>query len=227
MYLVRAAVAVGVILAFCPIALVWAVPQQRTALLLEKSGALLPDLKAYSEIKSGTVVELGDGGRIKFLHYPTCTTVVVSKGSVRFGDKEYEVIGAKPDSEKTGACPRRVALKNVGEAGAGNLRSMDDMGLTPLTFTPKPEFVLVGERAEDYAMLRIAAGGQSVLEAPLSGPKFEWPKNAPPLKKGISSYELTLVPKALGVEKVKKRFKVQASHTDDGATSAIMLIDLD
>jgi hypothetical protein len=208
-----------------------AVPQPRSALVLEKSGTVTPDVKPFSEIKAGTIVALGAGSRLKFLHYPTCTTVVVSKGSVRFGEKDYEVVGGKPDSAKTASCPRRVALKEVGEAGAGNLRSMDEKlgagtGQAPLTFPPKPEFVLVGEHADDYATLRIVAGGQQILDAPFTGPKFEWPKNAPPLKKN-ASYEFTLLPKALGVGKVKQSFQVQGTHNDDGDPAMFFVIDLD
>lgn len=208
-----------------------AVPQPRSALVLEKTGTVTPDVKAYSEVRAGMVVAMETGSRIKFLHYATCTTVVVSKGSVRFGEKDYEVVGAKPDSEKTGSCPRRVSLKDVGEAGTGNLRGMDGnigtgMGQAPLTLPPTPEFVMVGEHADDYATLRIAAGGQQILEAPIMGPKFEWPKNAPALKPN-TFYELSLVPKALGVGKVKKSFRVQGTHNDDGDPAMFFVIDLD
>lgn len=206
-------------------------PQPRTALVLEKSGTMRPDVKPFSEIKAGMVVTLETGSRLTFLHYPTCTTVVISKGSVRFKEKDYEVIGAKPDSARSATCPRRVSLRDVGEAGAGNLRSLDgkpgiEQGQSPLTFPPKPEFVLVGERSDDYATLRILSGGEAVLEAPLTGPRFEWPKDAPPLKKN-TSYEFALMPKALGVGRIKKPFRVQGSHTDDGNPAALFVIDLD
>jgi hypothetical protein len=204
----------------------FAAPPSRSALVLEKSGTLTPDVKPFSEIKAGTVVALESGSRLKFLHYPTCTTVVVSKGSVRFGEKEYEVVGAKPDSATAASCPRRVTLKNVGEVGAGHLRATDGKGLTPLTLTPKPEFVLVGERADEYATLRIMTAEKPVLEAPMLGPKFEWPKEAPPLKPH-TTYEFLLVPKTLGVGKVKKRFRVEESTTGDGGPAALFVIDLD
>ena len=88
------------------------------------------------------------------------------------------------------------------------------------------QFILVGEHADDYATLRIVAEGQQILEAPIIGPKFEWPKNAPPLKPDIS-YEISLEPKALGVSKVEKPFSVQGSPTDDRDPAILFMIDVD
>src|SRR5256885_163325 len=56
----------------------------------------------------------------------------------------------------------------------------------------QPGFVVVGARAGDVAAVRIVRGGQTVLEAPLAGPRFEWPAGAPELL-ADTDYELTVL----------------------------------
>jgi hypothetical protein len=194
-----------------------------SALVLEREGTITPDVKPFHEIPVGAILKLDKAGKLKFLQYASCRTVVVAGGLLRFEQDAYRLTGGITESETRGHCPRRVTLKHVGEIGGGNLRSS---GVTnTLSFYPKPMFLLVGQHAEDFLSGRISAGGQDIATVPFDGPRFQWPADATPLQPDVT-YELTLLPKTLGVAKVKKTFRVTPS-APQAEDAELVLLDAD
>ena len=55
--------------------------QNASALVLEKTGATVPEVQPYNEIAVGTTVSLQPGARLVFLHYQTCRTVTAVGGT--------------------------------------------------------------------------------------------------------------------------------------------------
>ena len=202
--------------------------QSRSALVLEKDGTVTPDVKPFTEIRTGTVVALASGSRLKFLHYQSCRTVLLTKGSVRFDEGQYVVHGATPESETAGQCPRRVTLKEIGEAGATSLRgpAQTQTKTQVLALSSKPAFILLGEHREDFLAVNVSGPGLPLLEVPLDGPWFHWPPDAMPLTPN-EVYELILVPKVLGVAKVKKVFRVIPANEGAGSGGELVVLDLD
>lgn len=183
-----------------------ALAQQASALVIEKSGASTPDVKPYSEIPAGTTVSLRSGARLVFLHYYKCQEVAVVGGTIRFSKDEYTITGGKKESEIRTPCPRQVALKSGGEMAGVMLRSAFTNVM--VKFSERPAFVLVGKRADDFSSLRVTQEDKTVIEAPLEGRHFRWPKDAPPIA-AASGYEMILNPKISGAAPAKLRFFVE------------------
>lgn len=191
------------------------------ALVLDKQGAITPDVPAYHEIPSGTTITLSPGGKLVFMHYETCRTVAVSGGTIQFHERDYVVSsGGKLQSETGSPCPRKVRLKGGGEMAGTVMRGLTSSGA--LILSTRPGFVLVGESADDFMHVRVSQGAREVLQTPLNGPRFQWPANAPSLP-ADAEYEMLLVPKVLGVAKVKKTFRVKASATPSSSEELVLL----
>lgn len=196
--------------------------QTASALVLEKSGASVPNVQAYSEVPVGTKVSLSDRARLVFLHYFTCRTVTVVGGTIAFGVEKYTLTGGKKEAETRSSCPRQVALKSGGEMAGIMLRSAP-LGAIPQMLV-RPSFVLVGRRAEDFAAVRVSEDDKRLLEVPLEGRRFQWPADAAPLSPEMD-YELVLIPKVSGTPPVKTRFFV-SSFAAEG-TAGIVLINVE
>ena len=194
--------------------------QAPSALVLEKSGASVPEIKPYSEIPVSTTVSLKSGARLVFLHYHTCQTVTVVASTITFGAEAYTITGGKKESETRSPCPRTVALKAGGEMGGVLMRS--GAAGTIAKFSRQPTFVLVGKRADDFASIQVLKDEKSLLEARLDGPRFRWPTNTPPLA-GNTDYEMVLIPKVSGAAPVKMSFFVTVS-TEAPASEAMVLL---
>lgn len=180
--------------------------QAPSALVLEKSGASVPEIQPYSEIPSGTTISLRGNARLVFVHYNRCRTVAVVGGTIKFGTETYTITGGKKESEIRTPCPRQVALKAEGEMAGVMLRSVFTNVM--IKFSERPAFVLVGKRADDFSSLRVTQEDKTVLEAPLEGQHFRWPKDVPPLA-AASGYEMVLNPKVPGAAPAKLRFFVE------------------
>ncbi len=181
------------------------------ALLLEKHGALKPDLPTFGEIPPGTLLSLSDTAWIKFSHYRTCQEVTITGGSIKFGSGSYEVTGGTL-MERHGKCPERYLVDDTGGvmwvSGSVMLRSLhreEPGSLSPrrfLTVPLRPTLVLVGKRARDFSSVRVSKAGKQVLHVPLVGPALTWPAVADPLvDKGF--YEMTLYPSQVEPPPVK------------------------
>ena len=74
-----------------------------------------------------------------------------------------------------------------------------------------PTFVLVGARADDFALVRVSQGGTKLLEAPLSGRAFRWPAGTAPLVAN-TDYELVLVPKVEDKTRITLKFRAETGN---------------
>lgn len=192
------------------------------ALVLEKSGATAPEVQPYSEIPSGTTISLRGNARLVFVHYNRCRTVAVVGGTIKFGAETYTITGGKKESEIRTPCPRPVALKAGGEMAGVMLRSAFTNVM--VKFSERPAFVLVGKRADDFSSLRVTQEDKTVLESPLEGRHFRWPKDAPALA-AASGYEMVLNPKVPGAAPAKLRFFVE--KPPEASVEGIILVNVE
>jgi hypothetical protein len=187
------------------------------ALVLEADGAT-PAVRPYREIRSGTTVTLGDRGRLVILMYASCRTLTVGgAGTVTFTAGPMPILkGAATRSDVRGQCPRKFAAS--ASDAATILRTVTP---SPLTTAARPEFVLVGGRAEDFGRATITRpDGAEVLTRALSGPHVTWPPNAPALAPG--PYTLRLQPAAAGTAPVTVNFTASPQTPE-----AVTLITID
>lgn len=98
-----------------------AAAQDGAALVLETSGAAVPAVKPYAEIRAGTAVTLAGDARLVLLHYRTCRTVTLVGGRISVGADTYAVVGGATVRETQGRCPRPVTLKADGEVVVGGV----------------------------------------------------------------------------------------------------------
>jgi hypothetical protein len=123
--------------------------QSASALVLEKSGATVPEVQPYSEIPVGTTVSLPSGARLVFLHYQTCKTVTAVGGKVVFDAFTYTATGGSKPQEVRTPCPPTVRLRGQGEMVGVVMRSI----LPEVRLSTSPAFVLVGDRADEFATI--------------------------------------------------------------------------
>src|SRR5437667_8597486 len=133
--------------------------QNASALVLEKTGATVPEVQPYNEIAVGTTVSLQPGARLVFLHYQTCRTVTAVGGTVAFGGLTYTVTGDSRPKEVRTPCPPTVRLRGQSEMAGVLMRSISP----EVKLSLSPTFVLVGARADDFALVRVSQGGTKVL----------------------------------------------------------------
>jgi hypothetical protein len=183
--------------------------QSASALILEKTGPTVPDIQAYREIPVGATVALSSGSRLVFLHYQTCQTVTVVGGQVTFQAFTYTSTGGGKAHAVRTPCPPTVRLRGHGEMAGVVLRSV----LPEVRLSTSPAFVLVGDRADEFATVRVSQGGTTLVEAPLAGRGFRWPAGTATLA-AQGDYELVLVPKATGKTPVTMKFRAEG----DGGT---------
>ena len=193
--------------------------QPAAALVLEASGSTRPAIQPYTEIRTGTTIELGPGARIVLNHYLTCHRLVVTGGSVTVTPEGFVTSPGSATTEERRPCPKTVRLPAGGQAATAVMR-----GLAPrVVLAVQPAFVLVGPRAEEFAAVRVVRGTTVVLEAPLAGPRFEWPAGMAALAAN-TEYELSLVPKGGGSPTT---FRFTATAAGDPATESPVLIQVE
>jgi len=197
--------------------------QAPSALVLEKSGASVPEVRPYSEIPVGTTLSLRSATKLVFLHYYTCQTVAVIGSTIGFEQERYIITGGKKESETRSPCPRKLALRVGGEVGGIMVRST--LAGVTLKFSSQPGFVLVGKRADDFASVRVFKEDKKLLETPLDGRRFRWPTDAAALAPG-DDYQMVLTPKVSGAPSVKIGFFVTPS-SESPASEAMVLISVE
>lgn len=164
---------------------------QGAALVLEATGTMAPQLAPYSEILPDATIALRGDAKLVFVHYDTCRRVIATGGTVRVEAERYAIAGGTVSESQT-PCPRRVSLKRSVEVGGIMVRGRPPHRLASLLLSTQPSFVVVGNRAQDVAAVRIVRGGQTVLEAALDGHRFQWPADAAALLAN-TDYELTVL----------------------------------
>ncbi len=146
------------------------------ALVLDIVGEVTPPLEAFSEIQAGQSFDLGVGGHMDFLHYPTCQKVVVEGGKLSLSAENFRVSKGKVIDLSRAECPQRVQLAS-NEAGAGIagvvLRSGAD-GV--LKVSQRPSFLLMGASADQFKRLQVMQGKTSLFDAALDSKPLVWPE---------------------------------------------------
>jgi len=195
--------------------------QNASALVLEKNGVTTPEVQPYSEVAVGATLSLQSGTRLVFLHYQTCRTVTVVGGKVAFAAYTYTITGGSKPQEVRTPCPPTVRLRGQGEVAGTLMRSI----VPGVRLSTSPAFVLVGDRADDFAAVRVSQGGTILLESPLAGRGFRWPTGAAPLVAN-ADYELVLVPKAADKAGVTVTFRAEG-EAPTAAGDQLTLISVD
>jgi hypothetical protein len=176
-------------------------PKPAVALVLEVDGPVTPALRPYREILSGTTVSLTKDGRLVFLNYANCRTLTVVGGSVTFTRGPTPILkGAATRADVRGQCPRKFSA-----TGADAATVLREASGAAVATSATPQFILVGRRAEEFAGIRIKSGNRELLSRPLTGPRFSWPADVPPLAPG--TYALDLRPKVSGAAAVTVNFE--------------------
>jgi len=169
-------------------------PKPAVALVLEVTGGRIAGIEPYREIAADTTVRVPPGVRFVFQHYGSCRRFVVVGGVATFRADGVDVSGSRPTDTRV-ACPRRITLKDDGAAAAVVMRSL---GRPRIAVSSRPEFVIVGPRAAEFAALRVRRGDEIVVEQSLAaGPRVRWPSHVPPLA-AATNYEVELLPVGAG-----------------------------
>jgi hypothetical protein len=104
---------------------------------------------------------------------------------------------------KASPCPRKVTVHGDGTISGVLLRSLGPRG-TNLKLPTRPALVFTGKAAKSFHSLQVARDDRTVMEAPLAGPEFTWPADAPPLAEG--PYTLVLQPARRGEKSLRLDF---------------------
>ena len=161
------------------------------ALVLEVSGGRIPGIEPYREIAADTTVTVPAGVRFVVQHYASCRRFVFTGGGATFRANDVDLSGAARPVETRVPCPRKITLKDDGASAAVVMRSIRP---PPIMISSRPEFVIIGLRAAEFAGLRVRRGNDIVLEQRFaSGQSVRWPHDAAPLAEE-TSYQLELLP---------------------------------
>jgi hypothetical protein len=133
-------------LAVSALALLWASGTASAAepnaagLVLKVSGQTDPDVPPREEIAANTVIKLGPGAELTFLHYPpNCELVTVVGGTLRVTKTAFTTDG-EVRSQQSRSCPRVYDLSGTG--GAMVARDI-------LRLPVDPEIIFAGDRADE------------------------------------------------------------------------------
>jgi hypothetical protein len=162
------------------------------ALVVEVAGGRVAGLEPYREIPDGATVTVPPGVRFVFQHYGSCRRFTMVGGVATFRADGVDIAGTRASDTRV-ACPRKITLKADGAAGGVLMRSI---GAPRTAISSRPEFVVVGPRAAEFATLRVRRGDEIVIEQSLAGgPAVRWPSHVPPLA-AATNYELELLPRS-------------------------------
>ncbi len=154
------------------------------ALVLDVTGEVTPALEAFTEIMAESSFDLGTGGRLNFLHYPTCQKVLVEGGKLNLSAENFRISKGKVIDMSRAECPQRVVLASA-DSGAGIagvvLRGASDGALK---VSQQPGFLLLGASAGQFKRLEIMQGKKSLFQAPLENKPVYWPETLDPLLAG-------------------------------------------
>jgi hypothetical protein len=178
------------------------------ALLIEKSGAIDPDLQAYSEIMAGTKIAVPKGSSIVFIDYHSCDRVTASGTSLDFSEAGFSADGTSGLSKERIACPQTIAPDGGGENSSVLIRGLIVEHSARIAL--RPTFVVVGGSERGLTRISVTSGAASVLIAYLSGRRFDWPASAPPLDPG-NVYQVALFSSATDDNPLRLSFRAADS----------------
>ena len=120
-------------------------------LVLKVSGNTDPDVPPREEIAANTVIKLGPGAELTFLHYPpNCELVTVVGGTLRVTKTAFTTDG-EVRSQQSRPCPRVYDLSGTG--GAMVARDV-------LRLPVDPEIIFAGDRADEVTGAAIYEKGE-------------------------------------------------------------------
>jgi hypothetical protein len=149
----------------------------------------------FSEIYANTSFALADDATVQFLHYVACEEVTVRGGTVVLTPTGYTVEGGKTDRRQL-PCRRETVQQSdssfdltIWESGSVLLRGGDKRA-HQLNLPSKTVFILTGNVAKNYSMVRLMRSDVVLTEIPAQGRRFEWPENV--LKEDVQYHMLFL-----------------------------------
>jgi hypothetical protein len=120
-------------------------------IIMKVVGVTDPGLPLREEIAANTVIKLGPGAELTFLHYPpTCELVTVAGGTVKLTKIAFTTDG-EVKSQQNRPCPRVYELSGTG--GGWVARDL-------LRLPAAPEIILAGSRAAEVTEAAVYEEGQ-------------------------------------------------------------------
>lgn len=178
------------------------------ALVTDVIGDTSPEVFAFDEITSGTVIDLGADSEIRLTFYPTCDDVVIRGGQVEIYDDYMNIEGnGELLDHVQGECPSAVKLAESDIINAAVISRAIGGSLNP-QISARPTFGVSGENAAIYNRLLVRDGKKNMADLEIVGRKAAWPADAPDLRTG-RSYSVVL----LGPDVKPHVAKVDASET--------------
>jgi hypothetical protein len=157
----------------------WA--EQKTAVILDITGPIYPDVEPFDEVAAGTVLKLATGTELVIGHYKTCDEVTLVGGAISVNEDHFVIDGTDEVTSETGACIGEVELEKTDLVSASIItRSIDEVA----KIAPRPFVGIVGSDAAKYTEMSIRRGSDTLLSAPISRQRAQLPDNANALVPG-------------------------------------------
>src|SRR6266478_4648025 len=120
-------------------------------MIMKVTGETDPTLPAREEISANTVIKLGPGTELTFLHYPpTCELVTVAGGTLKLTKTAFTTDG-EVKSQQSRPCPRVYELSGTG--GGWVARDL-------LRLAVDPEIIFAGSRAGEVTEAAVYEKGE-------------------------------------------------------------------
>jgi hypothetical protein len=120
-------------------------------IIMKVTGETDPGLPLREEVSANTVIKLGPGAELTFLHYPpTCELVTVAGGTLKLTKTAFTTDG-EVKSQQNRPCPRVYELPGTG--GGWVARDL-------LRLPVAPEIILAGSRAGEVTEAAVYEKGQ-------------------------------------------------------------------
>lgn len=120
-------------------------------IIMKVVGETDPGLPLREEVSANTVIKLGPGAELTFLHYPpTCELVTVAGGTVKLTKTAFTTDG-EVKTQQNRPCPRVYELSGTG--GGWVARDL-------LRLPAAPEIILAGSRAGDVTAAAVYEKGE-------------------------------------------------------------------
>ena len=128
-------------------------------------------------------------GRLEFLYYNSCKTVVIKGGKISFTERRFLLSGGKIMNQTRGRCPKVLTLNKDARVGGVLVRSSP----ATLRVSGRPQFVFTGPNSAAAVQVRITSEGAPTLALLLADRQLEWPAGDDALAAG--NYELEVLSK--------------------------------
>ena len=135
--------------------LVWgpagAAEPNAVGIIMKVTGETDPGLPLREEVAANTVIKLGPGAELTFLHYPpTCELVTVAGGTLKLTKTAFTTDG-EVKSQQNRPCPRVYELSGTGGGWVAR-----DLLRLPLA----PEIIFAGSRAGEVTEAAVYENGE-------------------------------------------------------------------